>query len=90
MIAIALGDLSEGGRVDAETFRSRGNAEYWETRKLIRGNVANWFRDFSDSQDERFREMAAAAKDMLNWAETQTGFLLWQKLRYSDILEHNK
>lgn len=88
VVAIAMGDLMEGGRVDAREFQQKGNAEFWETRKATRERVAN---DFAEIQDPvlRGREMALAAGDMLGWAQSQGGFLLWQKVRYREILSGN-
>ncbi|MBI3442222.1 MAG: hypothetical protein HY007_00405 [Candidatus Sungbacteria bacterium] len=86
---VAIGDLSEGGRVDPREFRKKGNAEYWELRALLRQRIADGFADLSDKPKERVVEMANAAKDMLAWAQTQIGFLLWQKIRFAEILQTN-
>lgn len=89
VVAIAMGDLSEGGRVDAREFRRKGNAEYWELRPLLRERIANGFADFSKEPEKRFEEMSKAAQDMLGWIQSQAGFLLWQKIRYREILDTN-
>lgn len=94
VVAVALGDLSEGGRVSSAEFFDKGNAEYWETRPLTRREFENGFADLPEpppSVPAQWRRsvMAEAASDMLNWARTQVGFLLWQKLRYHEILETN-
>ena len=89
VVAIAMGDLSEGGRVDAREFRRKGNAEYWELRPLLRERIANGFADLSGDPEKRREEMANAAQDMLGWVQSQVGFLLWQKIRYREILATN-
>jgi len=86
---IAIGDLSEGGRVESREFRKKGNAEFWELRELLRRRIADGFADLSDKPEDRAVEMANAAKDMLAWAQTQIGFLLWQKIRFAEILQNS-
>lgn len=90
VVAIAMGDLSEGGRVSAREFRRKGNAEYWESRPLLRERIANGFADVSGDPEKRCEEMAKAAQDMLGWAQSQVGFLLWQKVRHREMLATNQ
>lgn len=85
----AVGDLSEGGRVQPHEFRKKGNAEFWELHVLLRQRIADGFADLSENPQEHAVEMANATKDMLDWAQTQIGFLLWQKIRFAEILQNS-
>ncbi len=82
-LAVAIGDLSQGGRFGSEVFRDEGNREFWESKPamtdLARRGVENLKSD----------EKALLAKEVLGWVETQTGFLLHQKMRFERMLNTN-
>ena len=89
VVAVALGDLSEGGRVGPTEFRILGNAEFWET--CVTGRVRDIPDNFADWQGtDRWRRMVGMSEDMLGWAESQVGFLLWQKIRFHEVMDTNR
>jgi len=83
-IAVAMGDLSQGGRVDFEHFIDEGNREFWESKPKIKALFARGIENLSN--DER----AELAREAIGWIKTQLGFILHQKMRFENILATNK
>lgn len=83
-IAIAMGDLSQGGRFDSEVFRDEGNREFWESKPHL-VSLAN-----SDMEKLTADEKSLLAKEAIGWIEVQLGFLLHQKMRFESTLDTNQ
>lgn len=83
-LAVAFGDLMYGGKCDAETFIAHGNEEYRELNEVAMGELEHGGEGLSPERK------AAIAKGMIGWIGTQVGFLLWQKVRFEEVLNSFK
>lgn len=83
-LAVALGDLMYAGKCDGETFKMRGNEEYRETREVIGQELK------AGSGSLTPERKAQITKDMIDWIRSQVGFLLWQKVRFVELLNKYK
>lgn len=79
-LSVAFGDLMYGGKCSSEAFTRHGNDEYQETREMIMAEIKGGVEAISPERK------AEIAKDMTSWIGTQVGFLLWQKVRFDNVL----
>lgn len=83
-VAIAMGDLSQGGRFSSEVFRDEGNREFWESKPKLTDLWKN------GAEDLTVEEKTELAKEAIGWIGSQIGFLLHQKMRFENTLETNQ
>ena len=83
-LAVAFGDLMYAGKVDSATFRQRGNGEFREISEKMSYYVGKGMDQIS-SEDKP--KMATA---MLGWIKSQISFVLWQKIRFNEVIENFK
>ena len=87
--AVACGDLSYGGKMNAEGFQKHGDQEWAETHPLMVREIEAGIAQKTDA--ESAKEKARIAKSMIGWQGAQPGFLLWQKIRFENNINryHN-
>ncbi len=83
-MAIAMGDLSQGGRFGSDVFRDEGNREFWESKPHLAELAGADMAHIAPS------EKSFLATEAISWVQTQLGFLLHQKTRFENILGTNK
>lgn len=89
-IATGIGDLSYSGRVDAESFKKYGNAEFKELNSRGIGIDIPEGATAEDILKLSPEKKAAIAKEMTSWIKDQISFVLGQGLRFEETLNTNK
>ena len=80
-LMVGIGDLMASGRSDPDKFFESGNEEMFEISEQV---LAILHKDINEIAAA---DISYVADKIRMWHKTQVGFVLWQKLRFEEILK---